>query len=237
MNSPALSPSRRDALRHKALVLVWIGLLWNSVEAIVALWAGASASSVALMAFGLKSIIELVAGGVLLWHLHGLRNEEEETDAERKAERLIGGTFLLLATYVVIDAALALGGWLPEPEPSLWGVAIAVSSFVVMGVLYVGKMRLAVPLNSRALRGEAIETLMCDVQDLTILVGIGFNALWGWWWADPLASLAMVVFLVKEGIEGLRATDEHGEEGAAKVCFCPSCVYGLNTCKAACCLA
>ncbi len=241
MSGDTLPPSRHAFLRRRALALVWKGLLWNIVEAAVALWAGLGASSVALIAFGLKSIIELVAGSVLVWQLRAKFDSEKEGKAERKAERIIGATFLLLAAYVVIDAGLALTGVLSEPEPSFWGVAIALSSVAVMSVLYVGKMRIAVPLQSRALRGEAIESLMCDVQDLTILVGLGLNALGGWWWADPVATLALVPFLVKEGRENL-ASDEHeadeqGEHKSIQVCFCGSCLYGMKRCTAACCAA
>lgn len=238
MNSDATPPTHYAILRRKALVLVWIGLLWNIAEAVVALWSGFGASSVALIAFGLKSIIELVAGGVLLWRLRAEFVAEGEGEAEQKAERIIGVTFLLLAASIVVDAGLVLMGWLPEPKPTLWGIAIAVSSVAVMSALYAGKMPIAMQLNSRSLRGEAIESLMCDVQDLTILVGLGLNALGGWWWADPVASLALVPFLIKEGREGLASHDEEEQEHhTARVCFCRSCLYGLVHCRGACCMA
>ena len=156
------------ALRRTALILVWAGLLWNSLEAGVSLWAGVAAGSVALLAFGLDSIVELLAGGVLLWRLSGVREELEEGAAERRAQRLLGLSFLLLAAYITLHSGANLLGWFPEPEPSLVGVAIVVASAVVMSVLYVSKMRIATRMQSRSLRAEALESLFCDLQDLTV---------------------------------------------------------------------
>ena len=226
----------QKSLRRNALILVWVGLLWNPLEALVALPAGASSGSVALMAFGIKSLIELFAGAVLVWRIGKEWNTQAEGEAaEKKAERIIGITFLLLAAYIAVNSFVTLAGWFPEPEPSLVGIVISVASAVVMSILYVGKMRIAVPMQSRALRGEAIESLMCDLQDLTILVGLGANALLGWWWADPVAALAMIPFLVKEGREALVEQEE--EEQRRSVCFCKGCFYGFRTCRLACCQA
>ena len=110
-----------DVLRRTALVLVSVGLAWNLVEAVVALWAGASVGSVALIAFGLDSIIELFAGGVLLWQFKRERAGVEGEAAERRARRLIALTFFLLAAYVCLHSVASLVGWLPEPQPSLIG--------------------------------------------------------------------------------------------------------------------
>jgi divalent metal cation (Fe/Co/Zn/Cd) transporter len=225
------------SLHRKALVLVWAGLLWNPVEALVALPVGALASSPVLIAFGIKSIIELFAGSVMVWRLRKEWGTPEEAEAaERKAERLIGITFFLLAAYITVHTVTSLSGMLPEPEASPVGIAIILASAVVMSILYVGKMRVAVPLQSRALRGEAIESLMCDLQDLAIIVGLGANALFGWWWADPVAALALIPFLTKEGREAFseREHDEH-HPGYAQVCFCSRCLFGFRSCRAVCC--
>ncbi len=222
-----------DSLRRKALVYVWAGLLWNPVEALVALPAGVLAGSPVLIAFGIKSIIELFAGSVMLWDLKkGWATSEEAEAAERKAEKLIGITFFLLAGYIAVHSGASLLGWLAEPEFSPAGLAIILASAVVMSILYVGKMRIAVPMQSRALRGEAVESLMCDLQDLTIVIGLGANTLFGWWWADPVAALALIPFLVKEGREAFLEgeQDEHD-----RVCFCGRCFYGFRSCRAACC--
>ncbi len=223
-----------NALRRAALVLVLIGLFWNMVEAGVSLWAGAEAGSVAMLAFGLDSIVELFAGGVLVWRLRLGQDEAESEAAERRAQRLVGISFFLLAAYVVLHAGSNLLGWLPEAEPSLIGVAIVASSALVMAVLYVAKMRIATRMQSRSLRAEALESLFCDLQDLTILVGLGLNALFAWWWADPVSVLLLVPFFVKEGFENLLGHEEEGEENLLHVCLCRLCFYGLRTCPPTC---
>ena len=226
-----------------ALVLVAIGLAWNLVEAAIAFWAGARVGSVALIAFGLDSIIELFAGGVLVWRLRQEGDERQDEAAERRAQRLVGITFFVLAGYVGLHSVVSLGGWLPEPQPSLAGIGIAVASAVVMTILYVAKMRIASRMQSRALRAEAVESLFCDLQDLAILVGLGLNVLFSWWWADPVAALLLIPFFIKEGRENFSGhhdheDDEH-EQGdqSALVCFCLRCWYGLSRCRAVCCPA
>ena len=228
-----------DNLRKTALLLVMVGLLWNFVEAGVSLWVSVQTGSVAMLAYGLDSIVELLAGGVLVWRLRTEWDEEEAEAAERKAQRLVGLSFFLLAVYVVLHSGVNLLGWLPEPEPSLAGVAIVVASGVVMTALYVAKMRVATRMQSRALRAEAMESLFCDLQDVTILVGLGLNSLFSWWWADPVAALTLVPFFIKEGRENFAGhyDGEEHEDHASRVCFCGSCFYGLRICRAACCQA
>ena len=145
----------------------------------------------------------------------------------------------MLAGYVFLHSGASLMGWLPEPEPSLAGIAIVVASAVVMSALYVGKMRIAARMQSRSLRAEAMESLFCDLQDLAVLVGIGLNSLFAWWWADPVAALVLVPFFVKEGRENF-AGNCHGEEQEdyeRRVCFCGGCFFGIRYCRASCCLA
>lgn len=201
MEDPSLP---RSSLRQTALSLVWVGLLWNLVEAGVGLWSGIEASSVALIAFGLDSFVELFAGGVLVWHLRRGWAGEEKAASERKAHRLLGITFFVLAAYVAVQSSAALLGWLPTPRVSFIGIGLIAASALVMSALYVRKAAVARQLRSRALRAEAVETLVCDLQDLTVLLGLGLNALAGWWWADPLAALALIPFLLWEGWEGVR---------------------------------
>ncbi len=218
------------ALRRTALFLVVAGLAWNLVEAGFGLWAGLHAGSVAILAFGLDSLVELFAGGVLVWRLTADKDEEDAEASERRAQRLIGLTFFLLAAYVVLHSGANLFGLLPAPEPSLVGIAIVAASAVVMTVLYVGKMRIATRLQSRSLRAEAMESLFCDIQDLTILVGIGLNSLFAWWWADPVAALLLVYFFVKEGRENFFSHGHEDEEDEPPVCFCGGCIFGLRAC-------
>ena len=211
------SPDRLSwkRLRKLALLLVWAGELWNIGEAGVAFWSARGADSVALLAFGLDSLIELFAGAVLIWHLsREWQGQEHEETAEKKALKLVGITFFLLSAYIAVQAVATLLGWFTEPRESLVGVILVIASAVVMTALFFGKMNLARRLESPALRAEAKESLACDLQDMTLLVGLGANALWGWWWADPVAALALIPFLLKVGWEGVRgeASEEEEEE-------------------------
>ena len=224
-----------DSLRKTALLLVLAGLLWNIVEAGVGLWTGLRAGSVAMLAFGLDSVVELLAGAVLMWRLRAGRDESETEAADRRARKVLGLSFFLLAVYVVLHAGANLLGWLPEPQPSLAGTGIVVASAVVMTGLYVAKMRIAGRMQSWSLRAEAMESLFCDLQDVTILIGLGLNSLLSWWWADPISALFLVPFFLKEGRENLAGHDEEDEGSAARVCFCGGCFFGLRTCKSACC--
>ncbi len=229
-----------DSLRRTALILVTVGLVWNLAEAAVAFWAGSRAASVVLLAFGADSIIELFAGGVLVWRLTREQGGHDDEDAESRARRLVGLTFFLLAAYVGAHSVASLVGWLPRPEPSLIGVGIAVASAVAMSVLYVAKMRIAARMQSRSLRAEAVESLFCDLQDLSVLVGLGFNVLLSWWWADPVASLALIPFFIKEGLENFGGEDDDDEEHAgeaARVCFCGVCFFGMRGCRCVSCRA
>ena len=226
-----------ESLRRTALILVIAALLWNLAEAVVALWAGIGTGSVSLLAFGLDSIIELLAGGVLVWRFIAARTGADEEAAERRARRLVGLSFLFLAGYVALHSGASLLSWLPRPEPSLVGIILVVASAVVMSGFYVAKMRIAVRIQSRALRAEALESLFCDLQDLAILVGLGFNAVLAWWWADPVAALVLVPLLVKEGLENLSGEEEDDEEESPLVCFCRRCFYTLRACRATCCTA
>jgi divalent metal cation (Fe/Co/Zn/Cd) transporter len=199
----------RDAIRRRALALVWVGVIWNVGEAGVALWSGLEAGSVALLAFGFDSLIELFVGGVLIWRLgREWSGREEEVAAERTSLKLAGLTFFLLSTWILVQATATLAGWLEKPDVSLVGIGLVVASAVVMSLLYLGKIDAARKLGSRALRAEAVESLVCDLQDLTLLLGLGLNALLGWWWADPIAALVLIPFLVKEGWEAWQSENE-----------------------------
>lgn len=182
---------------------MWIGFLWNFLEAGVAFWSALNASSVALFAFGLDSILEIFAGVVLIWRLN-LREDKEEEEAEGRALKLVGATFFLLAAFVAFQSLATLTGFLVEPQESPVGIVLVLASALVMIVLYLGKTRLAKYLGSRALRTEAVESLMCDLQDLTVLAGLGLNALFGWWWADPVAALFLIPFFLKEWVGSLQ---------------------------------
>lgn len=191
-----------------AIRLVAATLAYNVIEAVVALWSGAEAESIALLGFGLDSIIECAAAAVLFWRLRvEARGADHATveRTERRVHRFVGGTFIALALYVTAQAILAL--WKREAPSASWpGILLAAASLVVMPVVSFWKLRAAREIGSAALRAEAKETLACAYLSLALLVGLGLNASLGLWWADPAAALLMVPWLVKEGREGLGGT-------------------------------
>jgi divalent metal cation (Fe/Co/Zn/Cd) transporter len=191
------------------LWLVGLTMAYNVIEAVVALWFGASAESIALLGFGLDSVIECAAAGVLLWRLalegRGVDAERLER-AEHRVHRFVGATFLALAAYVTVQASLTLWG-ARAPEESIPGIILAVASLVIMPLVAWGKLRAASEIQSPALRAEAKETLACSYLSFALLLGLAANAAVAWWWADPVAALAMVPWLLREGIEGIRGED------------------------------
>ncbi len=190
----------RDAAVRQGRRLEYFTVGWNLIEAAVALGAGLFAGSIALIGFGVDSLIETSSGAVLLWRL---KEGEEGEKRERIALKLVGISLLALAAYVAIDAVKGL--ILQEtPEKSLIGVALAAVSLVVMPLLAWAKRKVAVKLNSQALVADSHQTDICAYLSAILLVGLGLNALFGWWWADPIAALAMVPIIVKEGLEALR---------------------------------
>jgi divalent metal cation (Fe/Co/Zn/Cd) transporter len=134
--------------------------------------------------------------------------EDEESEAERKAHKIVGFTFFILAGFILLQSISTLSGYLSALEETKAGIVLIVASAIVMTILYFKKMTIAEKIGSRALRAEAKETLVCDLQDLTVLVGLGANFLFGWWWADPVAALGLIPFLVKEGWEGVMGEDD-----------------------------
>ena len=193
-------------LLRRALWLIAATLAYNLVEAGVAIWAGTDAGSIALLGFGLDSVIECAAAAVLLWRLAvELRGGDEERveTAERRSRRFVGLTFLALAVYVLVESVLTLVSG-DHPSSSLAGIVLATVSLAVMPMLAWVKLRTAGRLGSGALQAEARETLACAYLSLTLLIGLALNAGFGWWWADPAAALAMVPWLVREGVEGVR---------------------------------
>jgi len=198
---------------RRALLSEYFTVGWNVIEGIVAIGAGIVAGSIALVGFGLDSYIEVASGLVLIWRLrkHGFGDDEEEEAAEKKAILFVGVTFFALAVYVLYESGKKLY-FHEHPDESLVGIILAIVSLIVMPFLALYKKKVASEINSRALRADALETLACSYLSLTLLLGLGANALLGWWWADPVAALAMVYFLVKEGWEAIeegRGNKEH----------------------------
>ena len=195
------SPPTAVGLRRRAIRLEYFTVGWNTLEAVVALVAGWLASSIALQGFGLDSVIETISGLTVLWRFRQSGLKEEH--AEARAVRVVGLTFLALAVYVGYEAIGDL--WLRRaPEFSLPGFILAVASLIVMPILGIAKRRTARLLNSKALAADGMETMLCAYLAATLLLGLSLNGLLGWWWADPVAALAMTVFMVREGLEALR---------------------------------
>ncbi len=185
-------------------------MVYNALEAVVALWAGFGAGSIALVGFGLDSVIELAAATVVLWRLLiEVRGEDSRRvkRSESRVRRFVGVTFLALAVYVLVQSAWGL--WAGDaPEESVVGLVLAVVSLVVMPLIAWGKLRAAEAIGSGALRAEAKETLACSYLSFCLLFGLAANAALGWWWADPLAALLMVPWLIREGLEGFEQDDD-----------------------------
>lgn len=177
--------------------LEYLTIGWNSLEAVAAIVAGLIAGSVALVGFGFDSVIEVSSGAILLWRL--IAGEHRE----RLALKLVGISFLALAVYVTFDAAKSL--WFREPpDASFIGIIIAALSLVVMPLLARAKRKVATSLNSGAMQADSRQTDICAYLSAILLIGLGLNWLFGWWWADPLAAMVMIPIIAKEGIGALR---------------------------------
>jgi divalent metal cation (Fe/Co/Zn/Cd) transporter len=201
MSSVQHHPERVVAVRRGRL-LEYLTIIWNVLEGIISVGAGLLAGSIALVGFGIDSFIESLSGGALLWRLH-LDAPERREKAEKIALRVIGVSFLLLATYVTVDAVKALINREP-PEATYLGIGIAALSLVVMPLLARAKRRVAKEIHSHALEADARQTDICTYLSAILLGGLLLNAAVGWWWADPVAALVMIPIIGREGIVALR---------------------------------
>lgn len=203
---PATDPSVRRASLPQALRLEYLTVGWNVIEGIVAVAAALAAGSIALLGFGIDSFVECASGLVLIWRLGAERRGMGEEEIERldyRARRLVGASLFLLAAYIAGDAALAL--WRRErPAASFVGIGLTVVSIIAMQWLARAKRRAAAVLGSRALEADAFQTSACFWLSIITLAGIGLNASFGWWWADPVAALGMTWFIAREGQEAWR---------------------------------
>ena len=181
------SSARREELHRRGLRLEWFTVAWNVIEGVVAIGAGIFTGSVSLVAFGADSFIEVVSAVALLWRLRKAgphASTEERGGAERRALYLVAATFFLLAAYVAFEAVGALLSG-EGPESSVVGLVLSVVSLLVMPALAYGKQRTGREMGSGALRADAVETWVCSYLSLALLAGVGLNATFGWWWADP----------------------------------------------------
>jgi divalent metal cation (Fe/Co/Zn/Cd) transporter len=204
MNDPS-EYSARHFRRGRRLEYFTLG--WNMLEAAVAVGAGWLSGSIALVGFGGDSLIECASGAVLLWRLSSPAQDESR---ERRALRLVGVSLFLLAAYVCFEAAKSLIAR-EQPEASVVGIMLSISSLIVMPLLARAKRQVAANLGSHAMVADSRQTDICAYLSAILLVGLSLNALFGWWWADPVAALIMVPMITREGLEAWRG--EACEEG------------------------
>ncbi|MEK6281778.1 MAG: cation transporter [Acidobacteriota bacterium] len=216
MTSHALTnETKRASSVRRGKWLEYFTIFWNLLEGIVSVGAGLLSGSIALVGFGFDSFIESASGGILLWRLH-LDHPERRLQAERFSLKLIGISFLLLAAYVSIDAVKSLVQREP-PEVSYLGIGIAALSLIVMPLLANAKRSVAKGMHSHAMEADARQTDICTYLSAILLGGLFLNAVFGWWWADPVAALVMIPIITREGIGALR-----GET-------CDDCHSGVST--------
>jgi divalent metal cation (Fe/Co/Zn/Cd) transporter len=207
--TPSAHPSERARLERQARLLAWGGIGYHFVEFAVALVAGLAAGSIALIGFGADSLIEALAGFVVLWLFTGARIGSHS--AERRAQQLIAASFFVLAAYVGVESIRSLLGG-HEPDASWLGIGLAVFTIPTMPLLAHVKRRVGNRLHSAATVKEASQTQLCAYLAVALLIGLLANAVAGWWWADPVAALVIAAVAVREGVESWRG------EGCCDAC-------------------
>lgn len=199
---------------RRAIYLETFTVAYMIFEAGAALYIGISTASASLETFGLDSIIELVSAFVLLWRLTA---DQRGADAEHiehietRAAKFVGATLFLLAVYVAVQSVYTLITQ-SRPEASIWGVGLALLSLIIMPVLGKLKLRVADQIHSRALHADAFESIACAYLSFTLLLGLAANYFFGWWWADPVAALVMLYFIVREAREAWAGEHEDDDE-------------------------
>lgn len=199
------SDTRRKLLQ-RGLQLEYLTVGWNVIEGLVSVSAALAAGSVALLGFGIDSFVETASGVILIWRLRAEPNARDTETIERldqRAHKLVALSLFALAIYIVFEAIVRLVTQ-ERPEPTIVGIAVTTLSMLVMWWLAKAKRRAASGLASRALEADSFQTSACFWLSVITLGGIGLNALFGFWWADPVAALSMTYFLVSEGREAWR---------------------------------
>lgn len=194
MTTTPIAPDRRAVLRRRVQLLVTATITYNVIEAVVAITAGTIASSVALIGFGLDSVIEVSSAAAVAWQFAGSDPERRE----RTALRVIAWSFFALAAFVTVEAVRALLGG-GEADPSPVGIVLLAISVVVMPFLSLAQRRTGRELGSASAVADSKQTLLCTYLSVAVLVGLVLNAVLGWWWADPVAGLVLAVLAVREG--------------------------------------
>ena len=198
----------RDALETRGLRLEYATIAWNAIEMVIAIGLGIAAQSLALIAFGLDTMVELFASGVVVWHLRHPGRDSDRVTA--RALRLVAWAFFVLAAVVTIGAVGALATS-SAPDESPLGIAYLALTAVVMLSLGAAKRSTGRRLDSEPLAAEARMSIIDAALAVGVLIGLGLNTLFGWWWADPIAALLVAVAALREGFENLEEADELSE--------------------------
>lgn len=208
---PRLEEAKPQRIRQRsediqlALLLTYITLGWMTIEGAASLLLGWASKSLLLEAFGIDSVVELFSAGVLLWRLRveakGNVDAARVENVERRAARLVGYTLYLLVVYIIFNSAygLFIAHRVTDTHESVWGILIGLVAKIGMPILAGFKLKVAARLNSRALRADAIESITCGYLSIVLMVGLAATWLFGWWWLDSVAALALIPFLIKEG--------------------------------------
>lgn len=196
-------PVDRASIAHRGRRLEYFTIIWNSIEGLLAVAMGVVAGSISLVGFGIDSFIEVTSGSTLLWRMSVDADAHSRERNEKRALRVVGLCFLLLAGYIAYEAALDLLSR-RAPEHSVPGIILACVSLVVMPLLSRAKRSVGRALNSAAMHADARQTEFCTYLSAILLAGLLLNTAFGLWWADPAAALIMVPIIAKEGIDGLR---------------------------------
>jgi divalent metal cation (Fe/Co/Zn/Cd) transporter len=196
-----LSAAERAHLEQRARLLAWGGNAWHVAEFAIAVLAGVAAGSIALIGFGVDSLIEVLAGVVVVWLFTGKRIGS--AIAERRAQQAISVSFLLLAAYVAVESLRTLVAG-QHPDPSWVGIGLAAFTAVTMPLLARAKRRVGHALASSATVSEARQTSLCAYLSVALLAGLGANAAFGFWWADPAAAFVIAGIAAYEGIRSWR---------------------------------
>ena len=191
-------------------MLAYFTIGYNAVEFALSIIAGILSHSIALIGFGLDSFVESLSAGIMIWRFrkHGRISELEEERIERKAEKLIGYTFLILAGYISYESVNKLINS-EIPEPSLFGIILALISIIIMPLLFLKKYQTGKAINSKSLIADSKETLACSFLSIALLIGLGVNYIFGFWKADPIVGFIIVIFLVRQGFETLGSEREN----------------------------
>ena len=193
----------RETAARRGKRLEHFTIAWNLLEGLLSVIAGTLAGSIALVGFGIDSFIEVTSAGTLLWRMSVDADVERRERNERLALRIVGVCFLGLALYILVDSARTLLER-EAPKHSIFGIAIASASLIVMPLLARAKRRVAAGLKSAAMHADSRQTDFCTYLSAILLAGLVLNWLLGWWWADPAAALVMVPLIAHEGVEAIR---------------------------------